>query len=222
MMASFMAKWSNHIRVSLATFICLCSTRAMVGRRFTMNRAHSDTQRYFIGGQQQLMPEMLVMVVDCQRLYRASARFLAPTRHQGVSRTTALRLITGSEVSQESNIALAPDEPLWRCRRLWHRIVRYCASDRARTHGGGQYHEQSQRIWRYPSRSRMRLSRGQSVARELFGADFVEHLRRPECGGRRKQKHVVIGSGAISRSYRCNPSAMDSAVKTLLKRIDAE
>jgi glutamine synthetase len=63
----------------------------------------SDTQRYFLGGQQVLMPELTAMEAQTVNSYtRLIPGFWAPTEASwGVdNRTCALRVITGSEKSQ--------------------------------------------------------------------------------------------------------------------------
>jgi glutamine synthetase len=63
----------------------------------------SDTMRWFVGGQQELMPELLAMVACTVNSYtRLIPGYWAPTDATwGVeNRTTALRVIPGSEKSQ--------------------------------------------------------------------------------------------------------------------------
>jgi glutamine synthetase len=76
----------------------------------------SDKQRWFVGGQQQLMPELLAMVSCTVNSYsRLIPGFWAPTNATwGVeNRTCALRVIPGSEKSQrvEYRIAAADMNP---------------------------------------------------------------------------------------------------------------
>ena len=105
MMAGFMAKWSpkypgqsGHIHVSLqkkdgsSAFYDKSNTNTM-----------SDVMRWFIGGQQKLMPEVLAMVAStCNSYTRLIPGFWAPTAASwGVdNRTCAIRAIPGSEKSQ--------------------------------------------------------------------------------------------------------------------------
>ncbi len=118
LMATFMAKWSNswpgqsgHIHVSL---------KGKNGKSVFHDpkKPHnmSDQQRWFVGGQQALMPELLSMVSCTVNSYsRLIPGFWAPTDATwGVeNRTCALRVIPGSEKSQrvEYRIAAADMNP---------------------------------------------------------------------------------------------------------------
>jgi glutamine synthetase len=119
LMATFMAKWSpdwpgqsGHLHVSL-------NDRASGGSSFyAEGAAHgmSDTMRWFVGGQQALMPELLAMVASTVNSYtRLIPGFWAPTESAwGVeNRTCALRVIPGSAKSQrvEYRIAAADINP---------------------------------------------------------------------------------------------------------------
>ncbi len=118
LMATFMAKWSNnypgqsgHIHISL---------KGKDGKNafHDAKKPHniSDKMRWFIGGQQQLMPEVLAMIASTVNSYsRLIPGFWAPTDATwGVeNRTCALRVIPGSEKSQrvEYRIAAADCNP---------------------------------------------------------------------------------------------------------------
>ena len=118
LMATFMAKWSNnwpgqsgHIHVSL---------KGKDGKSVFHDpkKPHnmSDKQRWFVGGQQMLMPELLGMVSCTVNSYsRLVPGFWAPTNATwGIeNRTCALRVIPGSEKSQrvEYRIAAADMNP---------------------------------------------------------------------------------------------------------------
>ena len=119
MMATFMAKWSNqwpgqsgHIHTSL-------KRRADGKAAFhDPSKKHniSDEMRWYIGGQQRLMPELLAMVAITVNSYsRLIPGFWAPTSATwGVeNRTTALRVIPGGPSSQrvEYRIAAADINP---------------------------------------------------------------------------------------------------------------
>ena len=105
MMACFMAKWSadypgqsGHIHISLQK---KDGTSAFYekGKKGNM----SDVMRWFIGGQQKLMPEVLAMVAStCNSYTRLIPGFWAPTAASwGIdNRTCALRAIPGSPASQ--------------------------------------------------------------------------------------------------------------------------
>jgi glutamine synthetase len=117
-MATFMAKWSKdwpgqsgHLHVSL-------QDKAGKPVFHDPGKAHgiSDTMRWFIGGQQALLPELLAMVACTVNSYRRLIPgFWAPTDATwGIeNRTTALRAIPGSPGSQrvEYRIAAADINP---------------------------------------------------------------------------------------------------------------
>ena len=117
-MLTFMAKWSNsypgqsgHLHLSLRR---LDGTPAFhqAGRPGEM----SDVMRWFVGGQQALMPELLAMVASTVNSYsRLIPGFWAPTDATwGVeNRTCALRVIPGSPASQrvEYRVAAADINP---------------------------------------------------------------------------------------------------------------
>src|SRR5271155_1452595 len=116
-MLTFMAKWSNsypgqsgHLHLSLRAGDKAAFFEA--GRPENM----SDVMRWFVGGQQALMPELLAMVAATVNSYsRLIPGFWAPTDATwGVdNRTCALRVIPGSPASQrvEYRIAAADINP---------------------------------------------------------------------------------------------------------------
>ncbi|MDD9899526.1 MAG: glutamine synthetase [Alphaproteobacteria bacterium] len=118
-MANFMAKWSNdwpgqsgHIHISLKDKKTGKSAFHDAGKPHNM----SDAMRWFVGGQQALMPELLAMIAPTVNSYsRLVPGFWAPTAATwGVeNRTTALRVIPGSEKTQrvEYRIAAADINP---------------------------------------------------------------------------------------------------------------
>lgn len=105
MMAGFMAKWSpnypgqsGHIHISLQK---KDGTPAFYDKGKSDNM--SDVMRWFIGGQQKLMPEVLAMVAStCNSYTRLIPGFWAPTAASwGIdNRTCALRAIPGTVKSQ--------------------------------------------------------------------------------------------------------------------------
>jgi len=118
MMATFMAKWSpdwpgqsGHIHISL-------TDKDGKAAFFDRDGDHgmSDTMLHFIGGQQQLLPQLLAMVAPTINSYtRLIPGFWAPTvASWGVeNRTCALRAIPGNEQSQrvEFRIGAADANP---------------------------------------------------------------------------------------------------------------
>jgi glutamine synthetase len=113
MMATFMAKWSpdwpgqsGHLHVSLQEKETGASAFYQEGAPHSM----SDTMRWFVGGQQALMPELLAMVACTVNSYtRLIPGFWAPTDSAwGVeNRTCALRVIPGSAKSQRVEYRVA-------------------------------------------------------------------------------------------------------------------
>ena len=117
-MATFMAKWSRdwpgqsgHLHVSL-------TDKKGKSAFYDEKGAHhmSDTMRWFVGGQQKLMPELLAMIACTVNSYtRLIPGFWAPTDATWgfENRTCALRVIGGSAKSQrvEYRIAAADINP---------------------------------------------------------------------------------------------------------------
>lgn len=118
MMATFMAKWSRdwpgqsgHIHLSLKS-----SDGKSAFHDPAQPHSMSETMRHFVGGLQQLMPEVLAMVSPTINSYtRLIPGFWAPTDSTcGVeNRTCALRIIPGSAKSQrvEYRVAAADANP---------------------------------------------------------------------------------------------------------------
>ena len=106
LMTTFMAKWSKdwpgqsgHIHLSLKDVKSGQPVFFEEGKPFTM----SDTMRWFVGGQQRLMPELLAMISPTVNSYtRLIPGFWAPTDSAWSvdNRTCALRVIPGSAKSQ--------------------------------------------------------------------------------------------------------------------------
>jgi glutamine synthetase len=186
-MATFMAKWSpdwpgqsGHLHVSL-------TGRGGEPVFHDPSKPHgvSDALRWFIGGQQALMPELLAMVASTVNSYtRLIPGFWAPTEASwGIeNRTCALRVIPGSPRSQrvEYRIAAADINPylalaaaigsgLWGIER---RI------EPATPPVEGNAYDRKFPDWLALPRSLGEASArllGSEAARELFGGDFVEH-----------------------------------------------
>jgi len=187
LMATFMAKWSKdwpgqsgHIHISLKD-----SAGKPVfydaGKPYTM----SDTMRWFIGGQQKLMPELLAMVSPTVNSYtRLIPGFWAPTDSAWSvdNRTCALRVIPGSAKSQrvEYRVAAADANPyvilaaalgsgLWGIENKVEPdpVVEGNAYDR-------KFPERlalPRTLWE--AAQRLKAS---EMAGEYFGADFVHHF----------------------------------------------
>ena len=185
-MLTFMAKWSNaypgqsgHLHLSLRdndgnpVFY-------QSGRPGNM----SDTMRWFVGGQQALLPELLAMVASTVNSYsRLVPGFWAPTDATwGIeNRTCALRVIPGKPASQrvEYRVAAADINPyvaiaaalgsgLW---GIEHKI------EPGEPIAGNAYermHPPERAFPRTLSEAAERLMASQA-ARNLFGDVFVDH-----------------------------------------------
>ena len=204
MMATFMAKWSNdypgqsgHIHLSLRN--SKDATSAFHDPSQSMNM--SRTQRHFIAGQQRLMPQLLVMYAQTVNAYsRLVPGFWAPTDATWgcENRTTALRLIPGTDKSQrvefrlgsaDANpyiaLAAALGSGLFGIENEWEPLPMVT---------GNAYEQQ------HPDELKLAgsiieaagLLRHSAAARELFGDDFVEHYAATrEWEGREYGKHVT-------------------------------
>ena len=186
LMATFMAKWSEklpgqsgHLHISLAR-------KDGASAFYDEKQPHgmSDEMRWFVGGQQALMPELLAMVASTVNSYsRLVPGYWAPTSATwGVeNRTCALRVIQGGAKSQrvEYRIAAADINPylalavavgsgLW---GIEHRIE----PDEPIT--GNAYDRKlpaKRTLPRTLTEAAERLARSQA-AQELFGKPFVAH-----------------------------------------------
>jgi len=187
LMATFMAKWSEklpgqsgHLHVSLVR-----KDGSAAFHDEGKPGAISDELRWFVGGQQQLMPELLAMVASTVNSYsRLVPGFWAPTSATwGIeNRTCALRVIQGGRKSQrvEYRIAAADINPylaiavaigsgLW---GIEHRIE----PDEPIT--GNAYDRKlpaKRQLPRTLSEAADRLAHSKA-AQDLFGAPFVAHF----------------------------------------------
>ena len=187
LMATFMAKWSKdwpgqsgHIHMSL-------KDAAGKGVFYEAGKPHtmSDIQRWYVGGQQKLMPELLAMVAPTVNSYtRLIPGFWAPTDSTWSvdNRTCSLRVIPGSAKSQrvEYRVAAADANPyiilaaavasgFWGIENKVEPdpIVEGNAYDR-------KFPERlalPRTLWE--SAQRLRAS---SMARDWFGPEFVDHF----------------------------------------------
>ncbi|HEV2079816.1 MAG TPA: hypothetical protein VGR19_07975 [Allosphingosinicella sp.] len=186
-MATFMAKWSGdwpgqsgHLHMSLLD----CETGE--SRFFDANSKHhmSEEMRWFVGGQQALMPELLAMVAPTVNSYtRLVPGFWAPTAATWgfENRTCALRVIGGSEKSQrvEYRVAAADINPYLALSAaigsgLWG-IGNRIEPDEPITGNAYEHQGESGRalpttLWEAAQRLR-----GSEAARDLFGSEFVDH-----------------------------------------------
>ncbi len=201
-LATFMAKWSGdypgqsgHLHFSLQD---LDGKSVFYDTNFKDNI--SETMRYFIGGQQALMPEFLSMVSPTINSFsRLIPGFWAPTEaNWGVdNRTCSLRTIPGSEKSQrvEYRVTAADINPyiagaaalgsgLW---GIENKIDPGVPVD------GNAYDKEYPPERRFPgtlNEAAHRLEKSKA-ARELFGDVFVEHYAATrKWESQEYQKHI--------------------------------
>ncbi len=186
LMACFMAKWSSsypgqsgHIHISLQN---TDGSSAFYDK--SKANGMSDVMRWFLGGQQKLMPEFLAMVAStCNSYTRLIPGFWAPTAASwGIdNRTCALRAIPGSEKSQrvEYRVSAADINPYLALAAaigsgLWgieNKIEPTKAVD------GNAYDvdfSQELQLPRTLSQAAEKF-KNSKIARDLFGDIFVDH-----------------------------------------------
>ncbi len=203
MLATFMAKWSKdwpgqsgHIHLSLKN-----SNDDAVFHDASNKHNISDNMRYFIGGQQKLMPELLSMIAPTVNSYtRLIPGFWAPTSASwGIeNRTCAIRVIPGSEKSQraEYRIAASDANPYIALSAalasgLWGIENKIEPTDSIE---GNAYDHSFPKNLSLPTTlwdAAQRLKKS-TVAKELFGEEFVEHFAASrEWEEREFRKHVT-------------------------------
>ena len=204
MMATFMARWSadypgqsGHIHLSL---------RHRDGSSSAFHDAEqpngmSCIQRQFLAGQQRLMPQFLSMIAPTVNSYtRMIPGFWAPTDASwGVeNRTTALRVIPGSDKSQriEYRLGSADANPylalaaalgagLYGIEQQWE------PEPQTRGNAYEQEHPEHLALPRTLWDSAQAL-KSSAVARDLFGHAFVEHYAASrEWEEREFRKHIT-------------------------------
>jgi glutamine synthetase len=185
-MITFMAKWSNaypgqsgHLHLSLRNAEGKPAFHEQ-GRLGNM----SDIMRWFVGGQQSLLPELLAMVASTVNSYsRLIPGFWAPTDATwGIeNRTCALRVIPGSPSSQrvEYRIAAADINPYLAIAAalgsgLWGIEHKIEPSEPVTGNAYEMTYPAARALPRTLSEAAGRLAASQ-VARELFGDVFVDH-----------------------------------------------
>jgi glutamine synthetase len=203
MMATFMAKWSRdwpgqsgHIHLSLKS-----KDGAPIFHDASQPHSMSGLMRHFIGGQQQLMPELLAMIAPTINSYtRLIPGFWAPTHSTcGIeNRTTALRIIPGSPKAQrvEYRIAAADANPYVilsaaLASGLWG--VEHQIEPESFVEGNAYDHEFPDRLAlpRTLWDAAQRLKRSK-MARECFGDAFVDHFAATrEWEEREFRKHIT-------------------------------
>jgi len=186
MMATFMAKWSNeypgqsgHIHISLRHKNGESAFHDP-GQLYNM----SKLQRHFVAGQQRLMPELLVMMAQTVNAYsRLIPGFWAPTDATWgtENRTTALRVIPGSDKSQrvECRLGSADANPYIALAAtlgaglygIEHELE---PEDMVSGNAYDQSHPDHLALPATLDRAAAAL-RASTPARELFGSAFVDH-----------------------------------------------
>jgi glutamine synthetase len=186
-MATFMAKWSRdwpgqsgHLHTSLRDL------KSGKGAFYDEKAPHgmSGIMRWFVGGQQRMMPEILAMVACTVNSYtRLIPGFWAPTDSAwGVeNRTTALRVIPGSEKSQrvEYRVAAADINPYIALAAaigsgLWGIENRIDPGEPIQGNAYAVEHPKERALPRSLGEAAERL-RASAAARGLFGDAFVDH-----------------------------------------------
>lgn len=201
-MITFMAKWSpdwpgqsGHIHVSLND-----KNNNSLFYDATQEHNMSETMKYFIGGQQKLMPELLAMIAPTVNSYtRLIPGFWAPTQASwGVeNRTCALRVIPGSEKSQrvEYRIAAADANPYIALSAviasgLWGIQNKILPGEET---VGNAYDQEFPVETHLPSTlwdAAQRL-KSSAIAKQLFGESFVNHFAATrEWEEREYRKHI--------------------------------
>jgi glutamine synthetase len=203
MMATFMAKWSpdypgqsGHIHISLRHKDGSGSAFYDPSQQYNM----SKIQRHFLAGQQRLMPEFLCMIAPTINSYsRMIPGFWAPTDATwGVeNRTTALRVIPGSDKSQriEYRLGAADANPYLALSAalaagLYGVMKEWEPEKQVKGNAYEQTHPQAlalpSTLW--DAAQRLKAS---EAAREMFGDDFVEHFAASrEWEEREFRKHI--------------------------------
>ena len=187
MMATFMAKWSRYYPgQSGHLHISLNHTKREGAVFHDAKQPHfmSKEMRWFVGGQQALMPEILAMIASTVNSYsRLIPGFWAPTAASwGVeNRTTALRVIPGSPKSQrvEYRIAAADINPYIALAAaigtgLWGIANKMEPDEPVKGNAYERKYPQTRQLPRTLTEAAERLTRSKA-ARELFGDAFVEH-----------------------------------------------
>ncbi len=187
LMATFMAKWSQQLPGQSGHLHLSLTRRDGTAAFYDEGKpgSMSDEMRWFVGGQQALMPELLAMVASTVNSYsRLVPGFWAPTSATwGIeNRTCALRVIQGGAKSQrvEYRIAAADINPYLALAAalgsgLWgieHRI------EPDEPISGNAYERKlpaKRQLPRTLSEAAGRLAHSKA-AQDLFGAPFVAHF----------------------------------------------
>ncbi len=187
LLATFMAKWSSdypgqsgHLHISLKNSD---GSAAFYDNKNDHNI--SDTMRWFIGGQQRLMPEFLAMVAaSCNSYTRLIPGFWAPTAASwGLdNRTCAIRAIPGSTTSQrvEYRISAADINPYLAFAAaigsgLWGVENKIEPNEPIAGNAYAKKYDEALKLPSTLSQAATRL-KASDPARDLFGDQFVDHF----------------------------------------------
>lgn len=202
MMATFMAKWSpdwpgqsGHLHMSLTD-----KAGTPVFHSEGAPNSMSDVMRWFVGGQQALMPQILGMVASTVNSYtRLIPGFWAPTEASwGVeNRTCALRVIPGGPKSQrvEYRIAAADINPYIALAAaigsgLWGIANRIEPSPPVEGNAYEKTFPAEMGLPRTLTEAAGRL-KASEAARSLFGDAFVEHYAATREWEEREFRRVI-------------------------------
>lgn len=204
LMATFMAKWSNdfpgqsgHIHISLRHKDGAGSAFYDPSKKHNM----SDTQRHFLAGQQRMMPELLCMTSPTINSFsRMIPGFWAPTDATWAvdNRTTALRVIPGSDKSQrtENRLGSADANPylalaaalgagLVGVEQQWEPEAEVTGNAYAQKHA--DHLALPRTLW-----EAAQIYKQSDAARGLFGDTFVDHFAASrEWEEREFRKHIT-------------------------------
>ena len=202
-MATFMAKWSAHYPGQSGHIHVSLRHQDGVSAFYDPSNPHnmSKIQRHFLAGQQRLMPELLALIAPTINSYsRMVPGYWAPTDATwGVeNRTTALRLIPGSDKSQrieyrlgaaDANpflaLAVAIGSGLYGIEQEWEPEAEVVGNSYALNHQ--QELKLPQTLWE--AAQRLKTSK---AAHSLFGKPFVEHFAATrEWEEREFRRHVT-------------------------------
>jgi len=208
LMATFMAKWSNdypgqsgHIHMSLRHKDGSPKQNTSAFYDASKQNNISAVQRNFIAGQQRLMPQLLCMIAPTINSYsRMIPGFWAPTDASfGVdNRTTALRIIPGSDKSQrvEHRLGSADANPylalaaalgagLTGIEKQWEPENEITGNAYEQEHP--EHLALPRTLW-----DAAQTFKKSDIARKLFGDTFVEHFAASrEWEEREFRKHIT-------------------------------
>ncbi len=204
LLATFMARWSTewpgqsgHLHMSLADKKSGKSVFYDDKGQYNM----SETMRHFVGGQQKLLPDILALIAPTVNSYtRLVPGLWAPTSATWgyENRTTALRVIGGSEKSQrvEVRIAAADINPYIAIAAglgagLWG--IENKIEPEAAISGNAYAHEETRPERRLPTtltEAAERLLKC-APAQEIFGNDFVEHYAQTRIWEEREARKAI-------------------------------